>query len=75
MAPQFAAAAKELEPDVRLLKLNSDADPAAASALGVSGIPALFLIRDGKVIAQTAGAMPKSQIVDWTRQALASAPA
>jgi thioredoxin 2 len=70
MAPQFAAAAKELEPEVRLLKLNSDAEPAAASALGVSGIPALFLIRDGKVIARTAGAMPASQIVSWTRQAL-----
>jgi len=73
MAPQFAAAAKMLEPDVRLLKLNSDAEPAAASALGVSGIPALFLIRDGRVIAQTAGAMPASQIASWTRQALAHA--
>jgi thioredoxin 2 len=75
MAPQFAAAAKGLEPDVRLLKLNSDAEPAAASALGVSGIPALFLIRDGKVIAQTSGAMPASQIVNWTRQALAQSAA
>jgi thioredoxin 2 len=73
MAPQFAAAAKALEPDVRLLKLNSDAEPGAAGALGVSGIPALFLIRDGKVIARTAGAMPTSQIVDWARQALAQA--
>ena len=70
MAPQFAAAAKALEPEVRLLKLNSDADPAAASALGVQGIPALFLIRDGQVVAKTAGAMPSSQIVSWTRQAL-----
>jgi thioredoxin 2 len=70
MAPQFAAAAKTLEPQVRLLKLNSDAEPNAASALGVSGIPALFLIRDGRVIAQTAGAMPASQIVNWTRSAL-----
>jgi len=70
MAPQFAAAAKALEPDVRLLKLNSDAEPAAASELGVSGIPALFLIRDGEIIARTAGAMPASQIVSWTRQAL-----
>ena len=75
MGPQFAAAAKELEPDVRLLKLNSDAEPAAATALGVSGIPALFLMRDGKVIARTAGAMPFSQIVSWTRQALAQPPA
>jgi thioredoxin 2 len=73
MAPQFAAAAKTLAPDVRLLKLNSDAEPAAASALGVSGIPALFLIRDGQIIAKTAGAMPASQIVSWTKQALAQA--
>src|ERR1700722_18032665 len=43
MAPQFAAAAKTLEPDIRLLKLNSDAEPAAASALGVWGIPGFFL--------------------------------
>ena len=60
---------------MRALKLNSDDEPAAAGALGVSGIPALFLIRDGKVIARSAGAMPASQIVDWTRQALARAPA
>jgi len=73
MAPQFVVAAKSLEPQVRLLKLNSDADPAAASALGVTGIPALFLIRDGRVIAQTAGAMPARQIVSWTQQALAAA--
>jgi thioredoxin 2 len=73
MAPQFAAAAKALEPDVRLLKLDSDAETAAAGALGVSGIPALFLIRDGQVIARTTGAMPASQIVGWTRQALAQA--
>ena len=73
MAPQFAAAAKTLEPEIRLLKLNSDAEPAAAGALGVSGIPALFLIRDGRVIAHTAGAMPASQIVSWTREALARA--
>ena len=32
MAPQFAAAAKDLEPDVRLLKLNSDAEPDAAAS-------------------------------------------
>jgi thioredoxin 2 len=71
MAPQFAAAAKTLEPEARLLKLNSDDEPAAASALGVSGIPALFLIRDGALIARTSGTMPASQIVSWTRHALA----
>jgi thioredoxin 2 len=71
MAPQFAAAAERLEPDVRLLKLNFDADPQAAAALGVSGIPALFLIDDGRVVARNAGLMSADQIVVWTRQSLA----
>lgn len=73
MAPNFAAAAKALEPQVRLLKLNSEAEPQAASALGVSGIPALLLFRDGQVIARSAGLMSAQQIVAWTRQALAQA--
>ncbi len=73
MAPQFAAAATRLEPDVRLLKLNSEDDPQAASELGISGIPALLLFRDGKEIARTAGAMRADQIVAWARQALTQA--
>jgi thioredoxin 2 len=73
MAPNFAAAAGLLEPDVRLLKLNSESEPQAAGELGVSGIPALLLFRDGQAIARTAGAMSVSQIVAWTRQALAEA--
>jgi len=36
----------------------------------VSGIPALFLFRDGKVMARTAGLMNTPQLVAWTRQAL-----
>jgi thioredoxin 2 len=75
MAPNFAAAAKILEPDVRLLKLNSEAEPQAAAGLGVSGIPALLLFRDGQTVARTAGLMSAQQIVAWTRQALAQAQA
>jgi thioredoxin 2 len=75
MAPQFAAAAARLEPEVRLLKLNSDAHPQAAAGLGVQGIPALFLIQDGKVIARQAGLMNTAQIETWVRQALAQSRA
>jgi len=70
MAPQFARAAAVLEPDVRLLKLNSDQAPQVSARLGVRGIPALFLVHHGRVLAQTAGAMPAEQIVRWTRQNL-----
>lgn len=74
MAPRFAAAAAVLEPHARLLKLNSEAEPQIASELGVSGIPALLLFRDGHIVARTAGLMSTDQIVAWTRQALARAP-
>jgi thioredoxin 2 len=70
MAPQFARAAAALEPEVRLLKLNADQAPAVSARLGVRGIPALFLLHHGRVLAQTAGAMPAEQIVRWTRQHL-----
>lgn len=70
MAPNFEAAARQLEPAVRLLKLDSEAEPAAAGALSVSSIPTLILFKDGKVLARQSGAMSAAQIVDWTRRAL-----
>ncbi|PIB91135.1 thioredoxin domain-containing protein [Caulobacter sp. FWC2] len=70
MAPAFAAAARQLEPTMRLLKLDSEAEPAAAGALNVSSIPTLVLYRDGQIVARQTGAMTAPQIVDWARRAL-----
>lgn len=67
MAPQYERAAATLEPGVRLLKLNADSAPSVSAGLGVRGIPALFLFRDGRVLAQTSGAMAEDAIVRWTR--------
>ena len=70
MAPQFAKAAATLEPGVRLLKLNADEAQTTCGRLGVRGIPALFLFRNGKTVAQSAGAMGADAIVQWTRNNL-----
>ena len=67
MAPMFERAAAELEPEVRLLKVNADGEPQLAAELGVSGIPALFLIQGRRVIARTTGAMDSRRIVAWVR--------
>ncbi len=67
MAPMFERAARELEPGIRLLKLNADEEPGVASELGVTGIPSLFLLRGGRVVAQSAGAMDAGRIVAWAR--------
>ena len=73
MGPMFEKAAAELEPEVRLLKLNADEEQRISSELGVSGIPALLLFRGGRLIARTAGAMDTRHIVSWTRNQLAGA--
>jgi len=58
---------------VRLLKINADEQPRIASELGVGGIPALFLLRGGKVVAKTVGAMDARRIVAWTYAQLGEA--
>jgi len=75
MAPSFAKAAGKLEPDVQLLKLNSDNEQAASAALGIQSIPTLILFRDGREVARSSGALGESQIVEWTRRALAQSAA
>jgi len=73
MAPHFARAAAVLEPNVKLLKVNADQAPTIMSEYGISGIPALLLFRDGRLIGQRSGALTADQIIDWTRQSLARA--
>lgn len=72
MAPAFQAAAAELEPHVRLLKLDTEAEPGVAGRYGIRSIPTLILFRGGREVARQAGAMDRARLVAWTRQALAA---
>jgi thioredoxin 2 len=67
MAPAFEAAAAALEPGMRLLKLNSDAEPDMAARLGIRGIPTMILFAGGREVARVSGAMAAQQIVSWAR--------
>jgi thioredoxin 2 len=73
MAPMYERAAADLEPEVRLLKVNADQEPQIAAELGVSGIPALFLLQGRRVLARTSGAMDAQRIVAWVRAHLGKA--
>jgi thioredoxin 2 len=71
MAPMFERAAQQLEPKVRVLKLNADTAPAVSSRLGISGIPTLLLMQKGREISRISGAMDTPKIVAWTMAGLA----
>ncbi len=73
MAPEFERAAAALEPDLRLVKINVDEEPALAQRFQVSGIPALVLALHGRELARSAGARSAAQLVEWAKSQLAQA--
>jgi thioredoxin 2 len=65
MAPKFEEAARQLEPRLRLGKVNTEEAPALASELGIRSIPTLALFRGGREVARISGAMDASRIAQW----------
>ena len=50
-------------PQYLVCKVNIDEEPELAERFGVMSIPALFVIKDGKIVNQSSGARPKAQIL------------
>lgn len=70
MAPQFEAAAAQLEPQLRLGKIDTQSETVLGQRFGIRSIPTLVLFREGRELARQAGAMGTADIVRWTRQYL-----
>jgi len=68
MAPQYAEAAGELGPGVRVAKLNTEVAPTLAERFGIRSIPTLILFKAGREAGRHSGAMGKSDIVRWVRE-------
>lgn len=67
MAPHFAQAAAQLEPHVRLLKVDTEAEQALGARYAIRSIPTLALFKGGREVARQAGAMQAAGIVQWVR--------
>ncbi len=69
MAPHFAAAARQM-PEVRFVKVDSDAAPAASARHNIRSIPTLLLFKGGIEVARMSGAVPTAQLLAWSQQHL-----
>lgn len=69
MAPAFAQAARELEPRVRLAKLNTEDHQAIAARYAIRSIPTMILFQQGREVARVSGALGAADIVRWVRTA------
>ncbi|MDJ0822957.1 MAG: thioredoxin [Paracoccaceae bacterium] len=55
---------------VKIAKVDVDSNPNAAAALGVRGIPALYIFKNGEVVSNKTGAAPKAALQGWIDDAI-----
>ncbi len=67
MAPGFEQAAKQLEPNIRVAKVDTEANQALGARFNIRSIPTLALFVGGREVARQAGAMGTADIVRWTQ--------
>lgn len=70
LAPSLDAIASEKGAALKVVKVNIDENPNSPSKYGVRSIPTLLIFKGGEVVAQTVGAMPKSELEKWINSAL-----
>ena len=71
LAPVLDAAVEERKGAVALAKVDVDANPALSQRFSVSGIPAVKAFRDGRVVAEFAGARPRVMVDAFLDELLA----
>lgn len=67
MGPVFAQAAAQLEPNVRLAKVNTEQEQGIAGQFGIRSIPTLAVFLNGREVARQSGAMDLGNLLQWVR--------
>lgn len=70
IGPALEELSDEYAGKVKIVKVDVDQNPNTAASMGVRGIPALFLFKDGEVVSNRAGAAPKAALESWIKDAL-----
>ncbi len=70
IGPALEELAKEYDGKVKIVKVNVDENPNSPAQMGVRGIPALFLFKDGQVVSNKTGAAPKASLQSWIESSI-----
>jgi thioredoxin 2 len=70
MAPAYEDAAAQLQPQVRLAKVDTEAIPALSERFRIRSIPTMVLFKDGRELVRQSGALGAADIVRWVRSNL-----
>ena len=70
IGPALEELSDEMNGKIKIAKVNVDENPNSPAQMGVRGIPALFIFKDGEVISNRAGAAPKAALADWINSSI-----
>jgi len=70
IGPALEELSAEYEGKIKIAKVDVDSNPNSAAAMGIRGIPALFLFKDGQVVSNKTGAAPKAALESWIKEAI-----
>ena len=70
IGPALEEISDEMSGQIKVAKVDVDHNPNTAAQLGVRGIPALFLFKDGQVVSNKTGAAPKTALQDWIQSGI-----
>ncbi len=70
IGPALEELSDEMDGKVKIVKVNVDDNPNSPAQMGVRGIPALFLFKDGEVVSNKTGAAPKAALQSWIEDAI-----
>jgi len=70
IGPALEELSAEMDGKVKITKIDVDSNPNSAAAMGVRGIPALFIFKNGEVISNRSGAAPKAALQSWIEDAI-----
>ena len=70
MAPAYEDAARQLQPQVRLAKVDTEAIPSMGQRFLIRSIPTMVLFKDGRELVRPRGAMSADDIVRWVQSNL-----
>ena len=62
IGPALEEISNEMAGKVKIAKVNVDENPTLAARYGVRSIPTILFIKEGKVVDQVIGAVPKTQL-------------
>jgi thioredoxin 1 len=65
IGPALEELAAEYGDKIKIAKVDVDSNPNIAAELGIRGIPALFIFKDGEVVSNKTGAAPKAALQSW----------